>query len=188
VDAYIGGDIGLAMERAEASPGDAKIARALEDLKAFDAAYRQGLAHTQAKQVTQAIAALEKAEKADRALAHGKESRLGREVRKALGNLHTVAAAQAMGTDEELPQAAQHLRAAVAQDPQNEQAQQQLGAVAARAKDIYLRGYVAKDNDPDSARQAFKLVTQILPAADETAQKARRWLDKLEGRASREDG
>jgi hypothetical protein len=57
-----------------------------------------------------------------------------------------------------------------------------------RAKELYLRGYVAKDSDADTARHSFKIVIETLPPGDETAQKAKRWLDKLNGKAPKEDG
>jgi hypothetical protein len=79
--------------------------------------------------------------------------------------------------------AAAHLRAAPAKDPGNEDARDQLGGPAARANEAYLSGYVAKDSDPDAARRAFRLVVAALPATDETAVKARRWLDRLDGKA-----
>ena len=60
-------------------------------------------------------------------------------------------------------------------------------ALAARANQAYLSGYVAKDSDPDAARRAFRLVVAALPATDETAIKARRWLDRLDGKAGAED-
>lgn len=54
--------------------------------------------------------------------------------------------------------------------------------LAARAGEAYRSGYVAKDIDPDVARRAFRLVVALLPPGDETAVKAQRWLDRLEGR------
>ena len=90
-------------------------------------------------------------------------------------------------TDEGLPQAAQHLRAAVQNDPANEPAAQQLRQVTDRAREIYLRGYVDKDNDAEAARRAFRLVIDTLPSNDETALKAKKWLDKLDGKAAKEE-
>jgi len=124
---------------------------------------------------------------ADRAIGGGKDGRLGREVRKALSALHYQIGAAQAGSDDSLPQAAAHLRAAVQDDPSNDAASSQLRQIADRAKEIYLRGYVAKDDDAESARRAFKLVIETLPSSDETAQKAKRWLDKLDGKVSKEE-
>jgi hypothetical protein len=54
-------------------------------------------------------------------------------------------------------------------------------------KDIYQQGYFEKDSDPDAARRAFKVVVSALPASDETQQKAKRWLDKLDGKGDKSD-
>ena len=56
-------------------------------------------------------------------------------------------------------------------------------------EELYLRAYVAKDNDAEAARIGFKLVVDILPAGDATADKAKRWLEKLDGKGPKdEDG
>ena len=62
-----------------------------------------------------------------------------------------------------------------------------LAALVAEAGEAYRSGYVAKDIDPDAARRAFRLVVALLPPGDETALKARRWLDRLEGRTLAEE-
>jgi tetratricopeptide (TPR) repeat protein len=158
----------------------------LARLERFASAWREGVARMREDRSTEAIAALEQADQAERALAAGRDGPLGREVRRALSGLHTRAA-QAHTSDEEVGAAAAHLRAALAQDPGNEEARDQLGRLAARANEAYLSGYVAKDTDPDSARRRFRLVVAALPANDETAIKARRWLDRLDGKAGAED-
>ena len=186
LDAYLAGDIGLALEKAQLN---ARAPRLLAQLQQFDSAYKDGLAKVQAHKVHEALKALETAAGADKAIAQGRDSRLGREVRKSLAQLHYQLGIASVGTDEGLPQAATHLRAAVAADPSNDLAQQQLSQVIARAKELYLQGYVEKDNDAQAARRAFKIVGETLPSTDETAVKARRWLDKLDGKAPpREDG
>jgi hypothetical protein len=188
LDAYLSGDLGAALERAEAAQSNPRALRLLGQLKTFDAAYKEGLARSQAKKTNEALRSLESAASADRAIAQGKDSRLGHEVRKALSQLHYQVGIAQVATDEGLPQAATHLRAALSADPANDLAQQQLAQVISRAKELYLRGYVAKDSDADSARHSFKIVTETLPASEETAQKAKRWLDKLDGKGPREDG
>ena len=66
-------------------------------------------------------------------------------MRKALSTLHTQLASSLEGTDDGMPAAAAHLRSAVQEDPQNEQAAAQLRQIGERCKDLYLKGYVAKD-------------------------------------------
>jgi len=186
VDAYLTGDIGSAIEKAEAQ-SDPRAQKLARDLKAFDAAYRDGLAKTQSKQLGEAISALEGANKLDRSIAQGKESRLGKEVRRALGNLHYNLGVQALASEDQLGAAATHLRAAIADDPENDAAKRQLTEVVSKVKDVYQQGYFEKDSDPEAAKKAFKLVVQALPASDEMQQKAKRWLDKLEGKGAPAD-
>jgi hypothetical protein len=72
-------------------------------------------------------------------------------------------------------------------DALDESGREQLQGVAAEANDAYLRGYVAKDIDEDAARDAFRSVIELLPANDPTARKARRWLERLDGKAGEEN-
>ena len=185
LDAYLSGDIGSALERAALTPGAQRL---LGLLQQFDNAYKDGVAKMMAHKSNEALKALETAARADAAIAGSRESRLGREVKKSLSSLHYQLGIATVQTDEGLPQAASHLRAAIAADSGNDLAQQQLAQVIERAKELYLRGYVAKDSDADTARHSFKIVIETLPAGDETAQKAKRWLDKLNGKAPKEDG
>jgi hypothetical protein len=186
LEAYLSGDIGAAIERAEHGHSP-RGERLLTDLKNFDAAYKDGLAKQQANRMEEALRALEQAAAADRSIAQGKGGRLGREVRHALSALHYQLGEAQAASDEGLPQAAAHLRAAVQNDPSNDAAQAQLRQIGDRCKDLYLRGYVAKDEDVEAARKSFKLVIETLPASDETAQKAKRWVDKLDGKVSRDE-
>lgn len=183
LEAYLAGDIGGAIERAQASSSP-RGERMLQDLKSFDASYKDGLSKKQAGRAADAVRALEQAASADRAISGGKDGRLGHEVRKALSLLHTQLGQASIGNDDTLPTAAAHFRSAVQDDPSNDQAASALRQIGDRCKDIYLRGYVAKDDDAETARKAFKLVVSTLPSSDETAQKAKRWLDKLDGKVT----
>ncbi|MBS2024821.1 MAG: FHA domain-containing protein, partial [Deltaproteobacteria bacterium] len=186
IESYLAGDIGSAIERAEAGP-DSRSKKLADDLKAFDAAYRDGLAKTTSHNLPGAVKALEAADKIDRSLAQGRDSKLGREVRRAIANLHYNLGMSQMGSEDTLPSAAQHFRTASVADPSNEQVKREMAEVLAKAKEIYQRGYFEKESDPENAKKAFKLVVDSLPGQDETAQKARRWLDKLEGKTAPEE-
>jgi pSer/pThr/pTyr-binding forkhead associated (FHA) protein len=187
IDAYLSGDIGAAMEKADAG-SDARSQRLSHELKAFDAAWRDGLAKTQGKRLPDAIRALEQADKIDRGLAGAQagSSKLGREVRRALGNLHYNLGVQQMAQEETLAQAAGHLRAALASDPENEEARGRLTEVTDRVKELYQRAYFEKDSEPDQAKRLFRLVAEALGPSDELGQKARKWAGKLDnaGKAS----
>jgi pSer/pThr/pTyr-binding forkhead associated (FHA) protein len=181
LEAYLAGDLGGALERAAKAQGPRGPPLLLQ-LRSFEAVYKDGLAKQQEKKLPDAIAALEQAEQADRLIARGKNGKLGREVHQALSSLHTQLAAQLAGSEEGLPAAAAHLRSALQEDPANEQATAGLRQIDERCKELYLRGYVSKDDDVETARSAFKLVLATLPASDPTAIKAKRWLDKLDGK------
>jgi hypothetical protein len=184
--AYLGGDLAAAIELAERDKKAPKAARALRDLRGFEAAYREGFAHLQEGKVREAASALDRANAFDRALAGRVQGPLGARVRKALSSLHTEMALELIETAE-LPKAAAQLRAAIAEDPSNERAQKELQAAMGRAHEEYMRGYVAKDSDPDLARVSFRIAAETLPPSDDEGQKARRWLEKLSaGSAPRE--
>ena len=189
VDTYLTGDVRSALTRAEsAGVTDAAAARLARQLRELDQAFREGLARSESRKPGEALRALESADKLDRSISKGRESRMGKEIRRSLGKVHYSLGAASMGSDDSLPRAAVHLRAAVAADPGNDIAKQQLDQVIARARELYLRAYVAKDSDAETARASFKLVVDILPPTDETAGKARRWLEKLDGKGPAEDG
>jgi predicted component of type VI protein secretion system len=105
------------------------------------------------------------------------------EGRRALAARHVLAAGDP-SADADLPGAAAHLRAAVESDPDNREARAGLSRIAERAKEVYLRAYMVKDDDPDAARSGFRLVIEALPASDETAVKAMRWLRKLDAKGA----
>jgi hypothetical protein len=148
------------------------------------------IAETLDKDIAEAGAAAVSGSGPSRAAEAWKGSRPGAEVRQALSILHAALglAAVGSGSDDALPAAAAHLRAALEFDPQDQEARAGLFRASARAKEIYLRGYVAKDGEPQAARRDFEVVRGTLPEGDETAQKAKRWLDRLDGKAPPENG
>jgi hypothetical protein len=206
VAAYLSGDVAGALLRAQAAK-DGRSRQLARDLQDFAAAWRDGRAKARVGRKAEAIAALEIAETLDKDIAEAgaaavsgsgpsraaeawKGSRPGAEVRQALSILHAALglAAVGSGSDDALPAAAAHLRAALEFDPQDQEARAGLFRASARAKEIYLRGYVAKDGEPQAARRDFEVVRGTLPEGDETAQKAKRWLDRLDGKAPPENG
>ena len=171
------------MELAERDKKAPRAARALRDLRGFEAAYREGFAHLQAGKVREAASALDRASAFDRRIAGRLQGPLGARVRKALSSLHTEMALE-LTEGAELPKAAATLRAAIEEDPSNERARKELQAAMTRAHEEYMRGYVAKDSDPDLARVSFRIAAETLSPSDEEGQKARRWLEKLSGGAA----
>jgi len=108
----------------------------------------------------------------------------GGDGKRALAERHLLAARE-LRSEEDLPRAAAHLRAALESDPENAAARLEMERVVERVREIYLRAYVAKDEDPETARSGFARVAGALPAGDELAEKAARWLERLDGRALR---
>jgi pSer/pThr/pTyr-binding forkhead associated (FHA) protein len=177
LDAYLRGDVQAALDLARTARG-AGASRLAHPLARLAAAYQEGLT---AQDSAAGLRSLELAAETDRAVAGGKDGRIARDVRKALAARHLLLALE-LSADEDLPRAAAHLRAAAREDPSNPDAERRLRQVADRAKELYLRGYLARDEAPEEARQAFAIARDTLSPEDETAQKAARWLEKLEGK------
>jgi tetratricopeptide (TPR) repeat protein len=181
VEAYLAGDVSLALRRAR-TVGGREGNRLASLLERFEAAFRAGMDEADP---AVALRALEHAADVGKAIARGREGRPGREVAKALAARH-LSLARGLPAAAALPDAAAHLRAAVRSDPANGDARAELARLAARAREIYLRAYLAKDGDDlAAARRGFSLVARALPPPDETGERARRWLAKLDGKAVR---
>jgi pSer/pThr/pTyr-binding forkhead associated (FHA) protein len=181
--AYLAGDLASAIEQAARSLGP-RGPPLLEQLRRFEAARRDGLALVEEQKPVEALQALTQAQAYDRSISQGKAGRPGRELRKTISLVHTQLAAEWAGNDEGLPSAADQLRSALREDPSNEPAAKALKQIADRCQELYLRGYVSKDDDVATARAAFKLVVATLPAGDALAQKSQLRLDKLDGRSA----
>lgn len=185
IEAYRDGDVKGALDRAgEAADGGNRDAVELKRrIGAFDAARREGTSRAQGGKPAEATRALEQALKFDKEIVGPRRSKPALEVARTLSQQHMLLGMETRG-DDQLPRAAQHFRAAVEADPGNDAAQRQLERAVARAKELYLEGYVARTTDPETARRIFRRVVQVLPPGDETYEKAKRWLDQLEGRKS----
>ena len=179
LDAYLGGNVAAALESARAgrTPAADRLALSLER---FVAAWQEGVTQ---QDPAHALRSLDAAADADRAIARGREGRVEREVGRAIAARHATIA-RGFSADDDLPAAAAHLRTAAQADPSNPEVQEQLRQVADRAREIYLRAYASREDDPVQARQSFRLVGEILPQADETAERARRWASSLEGKVA----
>jgi hypothetical protein len=53
--------------------------------------------------------------------------------------------------------------------------------LARKAKDIFSQGYIAKDRDPDRAKELFRTVLAMVPGSDESAKKAQSYLSGMGG-------
>ena len=175
LDAYRRGDLSTASNRARASrSGAARRLAAL--LERFTTAWRAGLADPDP---AAGVRWLDTAADAGRAIDPGRRGRIARALGAALVGRH-LALADALPGDDDLPRAAAHLRAAAQADPSNAEAGRRLRQLSLQAKEVYLRAYAAREENPEQARRAFRAVAESLPAGDELGQKARRWLSGLD--------
>jgi hypothetical protein len=175
---YLTGNLPVALEMAARSP---RTAAFLEQLRAFAAAYREGSTR---QKPAEALRALERAQEIDWSLAQGEDGRFASDLRKAVAGAHLGIASGLVSADEGLPQAAAHVRSALREVPDDAAAAAELALIADRCRDLYLRGYIAKDGDPAAARASFQIVMATLPSEDATAQKAKRWLARLDGKVA----
>ena len=162
---------------AELEPRDAAIAQALQSAQSEALRLEAALPPPA---IEAALAATVPAAKgaAEEAIAASSASPPGREVRKALATRHPLPARR-LSAASELAGRAAYLPGGLHDDSFAR------AGVADRARDLYLRAYLAKDDDPAAARMIFARVAAILPPDDETARKARRWLEKLQGEVER---
>jgi len=179
------------MVAAELDGSDAEIARALQSFEADGPAARPSAVVQEAVTTVSASAATAKPSHLSRgsqapAAASASEA-VGvpeRDGKRVLAERHLLAARE-LRSEEDLPRVAAHLRAALESDPENAAARVEMERVVERVRDIYLRAYVAKDEEPEAARNGFAHVAGVLPAGDELAEKAARWLERLDGRGLR---
>jgi hypothetical protein len=180
---------------AELDGQDTEIARALESLvpearpvapaaAAREAAPAQGAMGRPSAPIVMAASSARRPAAAPRVAGDAAVGQSELDGRRALGQRHLLAARE-LSRDEDLPGAAAHLRAALENDPENATARVEMDRVAERVREIYLRAYVGKDDDPEDARAGFALVARALPAGDELAARASHWLEKLDARSPR---
>ncbi len=65
-------------------------------------------------------------------------------------------------------------------DPSHPGASNILAELRTKAKDVFLQAYAMKDSNPEDAIPKFREVMLMTPAGDETHEKAKNWLEKLQ--------
>ena len=83
---------------------------------------------------------------------------------------------------ENLERAYSNFEKAADADSGHSAAKKEMSSMRDKAKEIYLSGYVERELNPESAKRKFKLVMKITAPGDENHEKAKKWLDKLEGK------
>jgi len=163
-------------QRPHASIAAASTAKVIDGAR-FEDARREGMARMAENKLPEALRAFEEARRENPTP----------ELARIIASLHVRIGLSLMSSEAKLPAAAAELRAALDDEPQNQQAAHALQEIEARCHELYLRGYIAKDDDPATATAAFRIVISALPPEDQTAQKARHWLTKLDGKALIDD-
>lgn len=173
---YLQGDLGNALRAAEQSNDPL-----LKPLKAFDAAYRDGIAKAQSNRSAEAVKSLATAMKADRDITKGKTSKPGIEVGKALGNQEYLLGLDCKG-DDQLARQAAHFRAAIDADDSTDLYKKAFDKAIQKAVDLYTQAYVARATAPDEARRLFRVACEALPANHEKHERACNFYTQLGGK------
>jgi len=89
----------------------------------------------------------------------------------------SASAARAAG---QWARAVEYARRTLQADPQHAGASNILVELKAKAKDVFLQAYALKDANPEDALPKFREVVAMTPQDDETHQKAKNWIEKLQ--------
>jgi tetratricopeptide (TPR) repeat protein len=116
----------------------------------------------------------------DLEISDGRRSSLARAAGLKAANAYYRSASAAMAAAQ-WSRASQYTQRALRANPQHEGSQRLLTQLRAKAKDVYMEGYVIKDNNPDGARELMRQVLEMAPSGDETHTKAKRLLSTLGG-------
>jgi len=89
----------------------------------------------------------------------------------------SASAARAAG---QWARAVEYAKRTLQADPGHVGASTILTELKQKAKDLYLSAYALKDSNPEDAAPKFREVIAMTPSDDETHQKAKTWLDKIQ--------
>jgi tetratricopeptide (TPR) repeat protein len=89
----------------------------------------------------------------------------------------SASAAKAAG---QWARAVEYARRTVQADPGHAGASNILSDLRTKAKEVFLQAYALKDANPEDAIPKFREVISMTPSDDETHQKAKNWLEKLQ--------
>jgi len=115
----------------------------------------------------------------DKAIAGGSSSDLSKPIRTRIASSYYLKASSAKTTGN-WSKAIDYARTVLDVDPGHPGAQSILADAQKQAKDIYLRAYQLKDNQPDDAIRFFKDVINMTPPDNEYHQKAKARLQELQ--------
>ncbi|HEX8701004.1 MAG TPA: FHA domain-containing protein, partial [Myxococcaceae bacterium] len=106
-------------------------------------------------------------------------SKMARNAGTRAGNIFykSASAARAAG---QWARAVEYSRRTLQADPGHAGAQNIINDLKTKAKEIYLQAYALKDANPEDAIPKFREVIAMTPSDDETHEKAKNWLEKLQ--------
>jgi len=154
---------------------ESKVLRAKIDK--FNKVYAQALAEHRNKRTQPAIKQLKQAKAFVSKIVSGK-SRIADEIHRKLADMHYVQGMEPM-LARRYAEAYRNFKTAVTYMPGHGPSSRQLEALTGKAKEFYEEGYRLKDMEPDTARQRWKLVMQIVPSNNEYYRKAKQRLNAL---------
>lgn len=173
VAAYVTGDLDRAISELEAcSAKTAECRELLSKVQRF-ASLNQRVDSLDAGGLGQLL-------QLDREISDGSRSTLARAAGLKAANAYYRSASAAMAAAQ-WSRASQYTQRALRANPQHEGSQRLLAQLREKAKDVYMKGYILKDNNPDGAREAMRQVLEMAPSGDETHAKAKRLLSSLGG-------
>ncbi len=98
---------------------------------------------------------------------------LSREIGKNLSILYGIRAQTLFG-EKNYPEAYKFASKGASFDSSNDLNKKVLELLSKRAKDMFLDAYMREARDPEAAKKIYKVVLQMVPASDPTAEKARK--------------
>ncbi|QRO01207.1 FHA domain-containing protein [Archangium violaceum] len=115
----------------------------------------------------------------DRKITNGRGSKLSRNAGTRAANIFfkSASAAKAAG---QWGRAMENAQRALQSDPSHAGANNIVTELRQKAKDLYLQAYALKDTNPEDAVPKFREVMAMTLADDETHQKSKSWIEKLQ--------
>lgn len=122
---------------------------------------------------------LDKLLRMDRAITGGSLSKMGMQAGTQAGTKFCKMASSAKQSAQ-WGKAAEWTNRALEADPDSNCAKALMQDLRGRCKDTYMRGYSLKDTSPDEALPIFRDTVQLCGADQETRDKAKAWIEKIE--------
>ncbi len=117
----------------------------------------------------------------DKKITNGRGSKLARNAGTRASNIFFKSASSAKASGQ-FGVAMANAQRALQADPSHAGANNIVAELRQKAKDLYLQAYALKDSDPQEAVPKFREVMAMTSSDDETHQKAKSWIEKIQQR------